>query len=124
METNAEGIANYFDQSIIDYKEGTNYLQKALPEVGEHYLSFTDACFKAGTIGEKEKQLMALGISVYAQDEYCIIYHIKGAVDNGATEEEIAETIGVSAALGGGAAFAQGVTLAMDTFHYYNSQTH
>ncbi|CQR48401.1 Carboxymuconolactone decarboxylase family protein [Paraliobacillus sp. PM-2] len=122
MDTNEEKTYNYFDQSIMDYKEGTAYLQKTLPNVAEPYMSFTDACFKAGSLDKKQKQLMALGISVYAQDEYCIIYHTKGAVENGATEQEIAETIGVSAALGGGAAFAQGVTLALDTFHHYNQK--
>lgn len=118
MDTN-ESNHNYFDQSINDYKEGTAYLQKTLPNVAEHYMSFTEACFQKGALDKKQKQLMALGISIFAQDEYCIIYHTKSAVDNGATEEEIGETIGISAALGGGAAFAQGVTLAVDTFHHY-----
>lgn len=34
------------------------------------------------------------------------------------------ETIAISAALGGGAAFSQGVTLAMDTFGHYNPALH
>ncbi|MFB1050243.1 carboxymuconolactone decarboxylase family protein [Paraliobacillus sp. JSM ZJ581] len=122
MKHNEEKIDNYFDQSVMDYKEGTAYLQKTLPYVTEHYMSFTDACFKSGALDKKQKQLIALGISIFAQDAYCIIYHTKGAVENDATEQDIAETIGVSTALGGGAAFAQGVTLAIDTFHHYKKE--
>ncbi|WP_163971465.1 carboxymuconolactone decarboxylase family protein [Oceanobacillus halotolerans] len=124
MEMNPEEIDNYFDQSILDYKEGSSRLEERLPKITKSYFEFTDACFEEGTMGQKEKQLMALGISIYAQDEYCIMYHTKGAVEHGATEEEIAETIAVSSALGGGAAFSQGVTLAMETFDHYHGTKH
>lgn len=125
METENQGKQpNYFDASILDYKEGTTYFQEKLPEVTKAYMSFTEQCFRPGAIKEKEKQLIALGISIYAQDEYCIMYHTKGAVEHGATEDEIAETIGVCSALGGGAAFAQGVTLAMETFQHYTNDIH
>ncbi|MFD1037800.1 carboxymuconolactone decarboxylase family protein [Virgibacillus byunsanensis] len=122
-ETHAEEPANYFDQSILDYKEGSSRFQKQLPKMTQGYFDFTEACFHEGAIGKKEKQLMALGISIYAQDEYCIMYHTKGAVEHGASEEEIMESIAISAALGGGAAFAQGVTLAMDTYDFYENRT-
>lgn len=55
--------------------------------------------------------MIALGISIYAQDEYCIIYHTKGCLDQGCSEDEILEVGGVSAAFGGGAAMSQAVTL-------------
>ncbi|PKR79384.1 carboxymuconolactone decarboxylase family protein [Halalkalibacillus sediminis] len=121
---NHEEPKNFFDQSVLDYKEGTNYLKEKLPKMTQGYFDFTKACFEPGNLDEKTKQLMAIGISIYAQDEYCIIYHTKGAVEHGAEEQEILETIAISAALGGGAAFAQGVTLAMDTFHHYSNQQH
>ncbi|WP_407271553.1 carboxymuconolactone decarboxylase family protein [Radiobacillus sp. PE A8.2] len=124
MDTNSEQIYSYFDESILDFKEGTSRFKDRLPKMTQGYFDFTEACFKDGAIQKKEKQLMALGISIYAQDEYCIMYHAKGAVEHGATEDEIMETIAVSAALGGGAAFSQGVTLAMETFDYYTQTKH
>ncbi|MUK89396.1 carboxymuconolactone decarboxylase family protein [Ornithinibacillus sp. L9] len=122
MEMNHEEVANYFDQSILDYKHGSSRLEKHMPEVTKSYFKFTDACFEAGALDQKQKQLMALGISIHAQDEYCIIYHTKGAVEHGATEEEIMETVAICSALGGGAAFSQGVTLAMDSFDFYSAK--
>lgn len=124
MEFEEEEMVNYFDQSIMDYKQGTTRLQKQLPKMTKGYFNFTEACFEEGAINKKNKQLTALGISIYAQDEYCIMYHTKGAVEHGATEEELMETIAISAALGGGAAFSQGVTLAIDTFDHYNQALH
>jgi alkylhydroperoxidase/carboxymuconolactone decarboxylase family protein YurZ len=55
----------------------------------------------------KEKQLIVL----YSQDEYCIIYHTKGCLDQGCSEQEILEEIEVTAAFGGGATINQAVTL-------------
>lgn len=124
MEMYEGEITNYFDQSIMDYKQGSSRLGEQLPKVAKGYFDFTEACFEEGSISQKHKQLTALAISIHAQDEYCIMYHTKGAIEHGATEEELMETIAVSAALGGGAAFSQGVTLALDTFDYYNSQMH
>ncbi|MFD2044186.1 carboxymuconolactone decarboxylase family protein [Ornithinibacillus salinisoli] len=122
MDMNNEEMENYFDQSLLDYKHGSSRFEKSLPEVTKSYFKFTDACFEKGALDQKQKQLMALGISMYAQDEYCIIYHTKGAVEHGVTEEELMETVAVCSALGGGAAFSQGVTLAMDTFDFYSSK--
>ncbi|GGB31574.1 carboxymuconolactone decarboxylase family protein [Virgibacillus dakarensis] len=123
MEMNDEEIVNYFDQSISDFKQGSSRLSKKLPEMTQGYFDFTEACFQEGEISKKHKQLTALSISIYAQDEYCIIYHTKGAVEHGATEQEVMESIAISAALGGGAAFSQGATLAMDAFDYYNQSS-
>lgn len=116
---------SYFDQAIEDYKRGTTRMKEHLPEMTSSYFHFTEEAFKAGEIDKKNKQLMALAISIYAQDEYCIIYHTKGAVENGANETEVMETLAISAALGGGgAAFAQAVTLAMDTYSHYQQKSH
>lgn len=122
MDMNSEEMYNFFDESILDYKEGSSRIKKGLPKMTQGYFDFTEACFQEGSISGKQKQLMALGISIYSQDEYCIMYHTKGAVEHGASEEEIMETIAVSAAIGGGAAFSQGITLAMDTFDYYKEK--
>nr|WP_054754623.1 carboxymuconolactone decarboxylase family protein [Piscibacillus salipiscarius] len=124
MQEHSETPNNFFDQSILDYKEGLNHLKDQLPRMTQGYFDFTESCFEAGAIDEKTKQLIALAISIYAQDEYCIIYHTKGATEHNASEKEIMETVAVSAALGGGAAMAQGVTLTMDSYHHYSNTEH
>lgn len=124
MDLHDKELTNYFDQSIVDYKQGSSRIEQHLPDIVQGYFKFTQACFKDGALDAKQKQLIALAISIFTNDDYCIMYHTKGAVEHGATEQEIMETIGVSAALGGGAAFSQGVTLALDTYDHYDQTNH
>ncbi|KQU17872.1 alkylhydroperoxidase [Bacillus sp. Leaf13] len=91
-----------------------------MPELAEKFNSFTEECFKEGLLSKKEKQLIALGISLYSQDEYCIIYHTKGCLDQGCSEQEILEEIGVTAAFGGGATINQAVTLVQNCVQEIN----
>jgi len=111
---------NLSEAALLEYKEGLEVFTKKMPKLAKHYNAFTEACFKEGALSQKEKQLIALGIALFAQDEYCIIYHIKGSLDQGASEEEILEAVGVTAAFGGGAAMSQAVTLVQDTLKDFN----
>ncbi|PEC42761.1 alkylhydroperoxidase [Priestia megaterium] len=112
------------EQALHDYKMGVGKFSGKLPEVTKTFNAFTEACFGEGSLSKKEKQLIALGISVVAQDEYCMIYHTKGCIDQGATEQEILEACGVSAAFGGGAAMSQSVTLVQECISELTSHTH
>jgi AhpD family alkylhydroperoxidase len=105
---------NSTEAALHEYKMGLGIFTQKMPEIAQHYNAFTEACFKEGALSQKEKQLIALGISIYSQDEYCIIYHTKGCLDQGASEEEILEAVGVAAAFGGGAAMSQAVTLVQE----------
>jgi len=109
-----QGSLNSTEAAIHDYKAGLGTFTQKMPEIAHHYNAFTEACFKEGTLTQKQKQLIALGISLYSQDEYCIIYHTKGCLDQGASEQEILEAVGVTAAFGGGAAMSQAVTLVQE----------
>jgi AhpD family alkylhydroperoxidase len=106
---------NETEALLHEYKMGLGTFTQKMPKIAKHFNAFTEACFKEGKLTQKEKQLIALGISVFSQDEYCIIYHTKGCLDQGATEEEILEAIGVTAAFGGGAAMSQSVTLVQES---------
>ncbi|MHA1264493.1 MAG: 2-oxo acid dehydrogenase subunit E2 [Candidatus Helarchaeota archaeon] len=57
-----------------------------------------------GALSAKIKELMALAIGVITGCESCMKWHLTGAVEAGATEEEIAETLGVTIFMGGGPA--------------------
>lgn len=105
---------NSTEVALINYKKGLGTLTEKMPDLIGQFNAFTEECFKEGALTQKQKQLIALGISIHAQDEYCIIYHTKGCLDQGCSEQEILETIGVTAAFGGGASLSQGVTLVQE----------
>lgn len=111
---------NSTEAALHHYKAGLGLFNTRMPELSEQFNAFTEECFKAGELPKREKQLIALGISLNSQDEYCIIYHIKGCLDQGCSEQEILETVGVTAAFGGGAAMSQAVTLVQESIEELN----
>lgn len=114
METE---MNNFSEEALREYKEGLGTFEEKMPELAKHYKDFTAACFKEGDVPLKEKHLIALAISVFAQDEYCMIYHVKGCLDQGCSETEMFEAMGVAAAFGGGAVMSQAVTLVQEAIH-------
>lgn len=75
------------------------------PDVITSFNNLTNAVLnKEGKLSIKEKQLIALGIAVSARCEYCIVFHTAGAMESGATEEEILEAASVAVYMGGGPA--------------------
>ncbi|WP_336771263.1 carboxymuconolactone decarboxylase family protein [Bacillus bombysepticus] len=109
------------EAALLKYKYGLGLFAEKMPKLTEQFNSFTEECFKGGKLSQKEKQLIALGISLYSQDEYCIIYHTKGCIDQGASEQEILETVGVTAAFGGGPTMSQAVTLVQECIEELNN---
>ena len=83
------------------------------------YQSFVDMeqnTYKDGNLSKKQKELIAIGISVVSDCESCMEWHIKQAIDDGATEDEIIESIEVGIEMSGGPASAR---FAMNVLEYY-----
>jgi len=98
------------EQKVDAYKIGVGHMMDALPNVVEAYHRFTGACFEDGALGAKEKELIALGIALFANNEVCTMYHVQEALSKGASPKQVLETAAVAAAVGGGHAMSQGVT--------------
>src|SRR5262245_5807987 len=78
------------------------------PEGFKGFLAFDEAAFKDGAIPLKYKELMAVAVALTTQCPYCIEIHAKKARKAGATEQELAETTLVAAALRAGGAVTHG----------------
>jgi AhpD family alkylhydroperoxidase len=87
-------------------KMGT--LGKLAPETMAAFQGFEKAALAEGAIPRKYKELMALAVSLTTQCPYCLEVHRKAALAAGATEQELAETTFVAAALRAGAAVTHG----------------
>lgn len=110
--------------ALKQYKLGLGTFEQKMPLMGRKFNEFTEQCFAGNSLTEREKQLIALGIAINAQDEYCMIYHTKGCLDEGVTEENILEAVSVAAAFGGGAALSQGVTVVQQCIEEFGNTTH
>jgi len=79
-------------------------LQTLSPEIMQAFFAFDGAVFKDGAIPLKYKELIAVAVAVTTQCPYCIDIHAKRAKEAGASEEELAETTLVAAAIRAGGA--------------------
>lgn len=113
----------YSEAILQDYKAGLGNFTEKLPTIARAFHTFTEACFEEGTLDQKQKHLIALAIGVYTHNEICIVYHTKGCLDAGNTEEEMLEAIGVAVALGGASAMNQGVTVWQEALEDFQSKT-
>jgi AhpD family alkylhydroperoxidase len=55
-----------------------------------------------GSLDVKTKELIALGIAVAARCDDCIAFHAKAAVEQGASRDEVLETLGLAIYMGAG----------------------
>ena len=92
-----------------------------LPQIGKLAKSATSSFWKYdqaaladGAIPKKYKELMAIAVALTTQCTYCIEVHRSAAHQAGATEEELAETVHIAAALRAGAAVTHGTHLFAD----------
>jgi AhpD family alkylhydroperoxidase len=74
------------------------------PEAFKAFVAFDEAAFQHGVIPLKYKELMAVAVALTTQCPYCIAIHSKKAKQAGVTEQEIAETALVAAAIRAGGA--------------------
>ena len=95
---------------MYDMKNLTKFknLAELAPEAFKGFVAFDAAALTDGAIPAKYKELMAVAVALTTQCPYCIEIHSKKAKLAGATEQELAETMLVAAALRAGAAVTHG----------------
>lgn len=77
-------------------------LRTGAPEVMKAFGAIAQAAVAPNAMDAKTKELIALGISVAVRCDDCIAFHVKAAVQHGATREEVLETLGIAIYLGAG----------------------
>jgi AhpD family alkylhydroperoxidase len=82
------------------------------------FLELEEKAFANGALNKKTKELMALSISIVTKCEPCMEWHLDQALQVGAKDEEIYETIDVAIEMGGGqaGAYARFVLKALEYF--------
>ena len=83
-------------------------LEASAPDAIKAFWAFDRAAMAAGAIPAKYKELMALAVAFTTQCPYCIEIHAKKARETGSSDQEIAEVVGIAAALRAGAAITHG----------------
>lgn len=88
-----------------DLQKQAGKMGKELPGTAAAFGQLHKSALAAGALETKNKELIALGISITTHCQGCIAYHTYGALHAGATREEVLDAIGVAVMMGGGPAW-------------------
>lgn len=72
-------------QNLFSELTGSN------PEPSKNYMALIDSVIQSKAIPLKYKELIFLALSLSQKCEWCLSYHLKIAVENGITEDELQE---------------------------------
>ncbi len=97
---------NKLEQITQKRKDAHAKLLALKSKVYQAFLTMEKAAFSDGALPKKEKELIAVGISVVIDCESCMQWHIEQSAKCGATIQEILEAIEVGIEMGGGPATA------------------
>ena len=104
---------------ITRKKAHSFYLKKS--RVYQSFVEMEQNTYKNGELSKKQKELIAIGISIVMNCESCMEWHIKQVIDDGATEGEILEAIEVGIEMSGGPGTVA-ARFAMNVLEYYKSK--
>ena len=77
-------------------------VRAGIPDVMKGFSATAQAALRANALDTKTKELLSLGIAVATRCDPCIAFHAEAAVKQGASREEILETVGIAIYMGAG----------------------
>ena len=75
------------------------------PEIVKGYVALNNGAAKTTHLDAKMREFISLAVAITTRCDGCIDAHVRKALAAGATQEEIAEVMGVAIAVNTGAAF-------------------
>ena len=94
----------YFKRS---YMPKMMELKSLAPEDFKGFMGFTMTAGTESTLTTKERELITTATAIILSCPYCIDTHVTNAKNEGATKEEIAETVFIASALNAGSAWTK-----------------
>jgi AhpD family alkylhydroperoxidase len=105
------------EKIIADRKKAHRFYTDNSP-VYRSFVDMEQKTYKDGKLEKRYKELIAIGISIVINCESCLEWHIRQALDSGATREQVIESIEVGIEMGGGPATVS-ARFAMNVLEYY-----
>ena len=85
-----------------DYSAQLRDLRSGAPDAMKAFSGIAQAALRQNALDTKTKELIALGISVAVRCDPCVAFHAEAAVRQGATRDEVLETIATAIYMGAG----------------------
>jgi len=106
-------------ERLNNFQKGVGVLAQENPASTQALMGFIGAALTPGALTLREKELVAIGISLYTGCEDCIAVHTYKALEAGCKRQEILESASVAMMLGGGPILGASASLlvaALDEF--------
>jgi len=88
----------------------------------EHYMQLLNHAMAERSLTRMTKELIAVGISAYANCEPCMTVHVREALRAGATDEQVEEAVDVAMEMGGGPVVARGGAYIFKLLEYFRGK--
>ena len=98
----------HFHDVMNDLTEPARALRALIPDVIGGYAAMGRAVMVEGALTVRTKELIGLAIAVTRECDGCLAAHARGAARAGASEQEVAEAMGVAVLMNGGPATVWG----------------
>ncbi|MGD0743307.1 MAG: carboxymuconolactone decarboxylase family protein [Acidimicrobiales bacterium] len=89
-------------ETLEELREPSRELRRLIPDVYAGFAGLDRAAMAEGALSVKCKELIALAIGATRECDACLASHGRGAARAGASEEEVAEAMGVVILMNGG----------------------
>ena len=90
------------------------------PDVMKAFSGMAQAALVPKALDAKTKELIAIGISVAIRCDDCIAFHVKAAMEHGATRQEVVDTLGMAIYMGAGPSVMY-ASHAIEAFEQYSN---
>lgn len=97
-------------------------LRSGAPEVMKAFSGLAQAALAPKALDGKTKELIALGIAVAIRCDDCIGFHVNAALEQGASRDEVLETLGMAVYMGAGPSVMY-ANHALDAFEQFKAAT-
>lgn len=87
-------------------KKGTPWYVQNSPDLGKPFVDFYEACKTKGVLDKKTKELLMAALACVFRCPHCTEEHVKGALEAGASKEEVTEALLIAAVEGAGTQLA------------------
>lgn len=108
-------------QTVTELTSQLRNLRGDVPEVMKAFSNIAQAALAPKALDSKTKELIALAISVAIRCDDCIAFHVKAALQQGASREEVTEALGMAVYMGAGPSVMY-ATHALDAFTQFESR--
>jgi AhpD family alkylhydroperoxidase len=97
-----ESVMNNWPEQTRELSALLKDLRGGAPEVMKAFAGIAQAALAPKALDVKTKELIALGIAVAVRCDDCIGFHVKAALRQGASREEVTDVLGMAIYMGAG----------------------